>query len=108
MKANIHPNWYPDAQVVCACGNIFETGSTLPSIRVEICAKCHPLFTGQHKFIDTMGQIERFKQKTEIAKTKQEQIKKIRESKKSRVLEQKREKPSLKDLLMQARKQVVS
>ncbi|MBI2019848.1 50S ribosomal protein L31 [Candidatus Daviesbacteria bacterium] len=60
MKQNIHPTWYPDAKVTCACGNTFTTGSILPEIRVEICSNCHPLFTGQAKLVDTLGQVDRF------------------------------------------------
>jgi large subunit ribosomal protein L31 len=59
VKQNIHPN-YQRAVVVCACGNTFETRSTLPAIHVEICAKCHPYFTGKQKLIDTAGRVERF------------------------------------------------
>lgn len=60
MKTDTHPVYYDDAQVVCACGNTFTTGSTKQLIRVEICAKCHPFFTGQMKFLDTQGQIQKF------------------------------------------------
>ncbi|MBI4038138.1 50S ribosomal protein L31 [Candidatus Daviesbacteria bacterium] len=105
MKANIHPVWYPEAKVACACGNIFTTGSTLPEIRVEICSMCHPFFTGQQKFVDTLGQVERFQKKTELAKSKQAERKRILEAKKQKTEEIKREKPTLRDLLMQARKQ---
>ncbi|MBI4035941.1 50S ribosomal protein L31 [Candidatus Daviesbacteria bacterium] len=108
MKANIHPTWYSEAKVTCACSNTFTTGSTLPAIRVEICSNCHPLFTGQQKFIDTLGQVDRFIKKTETSKVKQEERKKILENRKSRVEEKKKDRPTLKDLLMQARKQVSS
>lgn len=108
MKANLHPTWYPEAKVTCACGNTFITGSTLPAIRVEICSNCHPLFTGQQKFIDTLGQVDRFIKKTEVAKVKQEERKKILEARKSRKEQTKKERPSLKDLLMQARKEISS
>lgn len=108
MKANIHPTWYPEATVTCACGNTFTTGSTLPAIRVEICSKCHPLFTGQQKFVDTLGQVDKFIKKTETSKVKQEERKKILEIRKSKIEETKKERPSLKDLLMQARKQIPS
>jgi len=108
MKADLHPNWFPEAKVTCACGNTFTTGSTLPAIRVEICSNCHPLFTGQQKFIDTLGQVDRFIKKTEVAKVKQEERKKILEARKSKVEEKKKERPSLKDLLMQARKEISS
>lgn len=108
MKTNIHPNWYPETKVTCACGNSFITGSILPEIRVEICSACHPLFTGQARFVDTLGQVERFQKKTEVSKVKKEERKRILEIRKSKVAEQKKERPSLKDLLMQARKQIVS
>ena len=108
MKANIHPQWYPEAKITCACGNTFITGSILPEIRVEICSNCHPFFTGQQKFIDTLGQVERFQKKTEISKVKKEERKKVLELRKSKKEEVKKERPSLKDLLMQARKQVAS
>lgn len=108
MKADIHPQWYPEAKVSCACGESFITGSTLPEIRVEICSKCHPLFTGQAKFVDTLGQVDRFVKKVEESKVKQEQRKKIIQARQSKVEEKKKERPSLKDLLMQARKQATS
>ncbi|AEF18208.1 50S ribosomal protein L31 [Thermoanaerobacterium saccharolyticum] len=63
MKEGIHPTYYHDAVVRCACGNTFVTGSTKKELRVEICSKCHPLFTGQQKLIDTGGRVERFKKK---------------------------------------------
>lgn len=108
MKTDIHPQWYPEAQVTCACGNAFITGSTMSAIRVEICSQCHPFFTGQQKFIDTLGQVDRFIKKTETSKVKQEERKKILEARKSKVEGKKKERPSLKDLLLQARKQISS
>lgn len=108
MKANLHPTWYPEAKVTCACGNTFITGSTLPAIRVEMCSACHPFFTGAQKFVDTLGQVDRFIKKTENSKIKQIERKKILEARKSRVQLKKSDRPSLKDLLLQARKQVSS
>lgn len=108
MKANLHPQWYPEAKVSCACGNTFITGSIIPEIRVEICSKCHPLFTGQAKFVDTLGQVDRFVKKVEVSKVKQEERKRVLEGRLSRVAEQKKERPSLKDLLLQARKTAAS
>ena len=61
MKKDIHPKYYPDCQVKCACGNSFKTGSTNPSFDVEICSKCHPFYTGQEKILDTAGRVEKFK-----------------------------------------------
>ena len=63
MKANIHPIYHDDCQVTCACGNKFTTGSTLTKIDVEVCSKCHPFFTGQLKFVDIKGRIDKFKEK---------------------------------------------
>ena len=62
MKKGIHPTYVP-SKVVCACGNTFETRSTIPEIRLEICAACHPFFTGRQKLVDTAGRVEKFKQK---------------------------------------------
>ena len=62
MKKDIHPKYYK-AKVHCACGNEFETGSTREEIKVEICSKCHPFFTGKQKLIDSAGRVERFKSK---------------------------------------------
>ncbi len=62
MKNDIHPH-YMETKVRCACGNEFVTGSTKESIRVEICSKCHPFFTGKQKLMDTAGRVERFRRK---------------------------------------------
>ena len=70
MKAQIHPKWYPDATVVCACGNSFTTGATVPKIEVEVCSACHPFYTGQMKYVDTAGRVDSFKAKQAKAKKK--------------------------------------
>lgn len=62
MKTGIHPT-YNQAKVVCACGNTFTTGSTLPEIHVEICSKCHPFWSGEEKVLDTQGRVDRFKKR---------------------------------------------
>lgn len=108
MKANIHPVWYPDATVTCACGASFTTGSTFDNIRVEICSKCHPLFTGQQKFVDTLGQVERFQKKTEKAKAKAVLRQGVLQARAKKQEKTKSDKPSLRDLLMQARKELHS
>lgn len=108
MKADIHPNWYPEARVICACGNTFITGSTLPEIHVEICSNCHPFYTGQQKFVDTLGQVDRFVKKVEVSRLKQQERAKVVEARKSKVMEARKERPTLKELLMQARKQATS
>jgi large subunit ribosomal protein L31 len=68
MKEKIHPKFYEDAQVVCSCGNTFTTGSTKKSLRVELCSKCHPFFTGERRMMDTAGRVEKFKQRYKLAK----------------------------------------
>lgn len=65
MKENIHPEFYPQAQVICACGNTWNVGSTAPVIRTDICSKCHPFFTGEQRIVDSGGQVERFMKKLE-------------------------------------------
>lgn len=65
MRKNIHPE-YHEANVKCACGNSFTTGSVLKEIHVEICSQCHPFFTGKQKLVDTAGRVERFKRKYKI------------------------------------------
>lgn len=69
MKTGIHPTWYPQAQVRCACGNEFTVGSTLPKIHVEVCSHCHPFFTGQARYVDTAGRVEQFKARARIIDT---------------------------------------
>ena len=62
MKTGIHPE-YVDCSIVCACGEIVHTRSTRPQIRVEICSKCHPFYTGKQKLVDTAGRVEKFQKK---------------------------------------------
>lgn len=71
MKKNIHPNWNHQAVVQCACGNSFTTGSTGEKIEVDICSACHPFFTGEARFVDTQGRVDKFLKKMEAAKAKQ-------------------------------------
>jgi large subunit ribosomal protein L31 len=63
MKSNIHPTYYPDAQVICACGNTWTTGSTKKVIHTDVCSRCHPFFTGEQRIVDTEGQVDRFYRK---------------------------------------------
>lgn len=62
MKADIHPN-YVACDVTCACGNIFQTRSTTKAIKVDICAACHPFYTGNQKFVDTAGRVDKFRRR---------------------------------------------
>ncbi|MEK7077120.1 MAG: 50S ribosomal protein L31 [Patescibacteria group bacterium] len=81
MAKDIHPKYYTDAKVKCACGNSFTVGATRPEIQVEICGKCHPFYTGEEKLIDTAGRVERFKTRKSKAtepKAKKERVKKTK------------------------------
>ncbi|MBT9163512.1 MAG: 50S ribosomal protein L31 [Chloroflexi bacterium] len=66
MKEKIHPRYYDEARVVCSCGNTFTIGATQPMLKVELCSRCHPFFTGEQRIVDTAGQIERFKKRFNI------------------------------------------
>ena len=66
MKEKIHPEYHTDASVTCACGNTFTTGSTKKELKVEVCSKCHPFFTGERRMLDTTGRVERFKKRYNI------------------------------------------
>lgn len=66
MKQGIHPKYYPEAKIICACGNTWTTGSTKPEIRVDICSNCHPFYTGEQRIVDTEGQVDRFYKRLEI------------------------------------------
>jgi large subunit ribosomal protein L31 len=70
MKKDIHPTYYDEAIVKCACGNTWKTGSTMPEIRVEICDKCHPFYTGKEKLVDTRGIVEKFRRRIAKAQEK--------------------------------------
>lgn len=99
MKQNVHPQWYSDATVTCACGNTFRVGSVKQNIRVEICSKCHPFFTGEMKFVDTLGRVERFQQKKAYAQSQASVVadkKKKKEDRQAALRNQK----SLKEMLM--------
>jgi large subunit ribosomal protein L31 len=63
MKKDIHPQFYQTATVTCSCGNTFTLGATKPTLRVEICSRCHPFYTGQQRVVDTEGRIERLRRR---------------------------------------------
>ncbi len=82
MRKGIHPTYYPDAKVVCSCGNTWLTGSTKKEIHTEVCSKCHPFFTGQQqRMIDIEGQVDRFYKKLQ-ARQDYVETKKARETSK--------------------------
>ena len=87
MKKNIHPDYYPKAEITCACGNVISAGSTIEEMKVEICSACHPLYTGKKKSMDTAGRVDRFKKLAEKAKVK----KTTKKAKKERVRKPKAE-----------------
>jgi len=62
-KKEIHPKYYENARVQCACGNTFTIGSTKELIEVEVCSKCHPFYSGKEKMVDTMGQVQKFRKR---------------------------------------------
>jgi large subunit ribosomal protein L31 len=70
MKAEIHPQ-YVDCTIICACGEVVHTRSTRPQIRVEICSKCHPFYTGKQKLVDTAGRVEKYQKKYGLEKSSQ-------------------------------------
>ena len=65
MKQKIHPQYHDDCVVTCACGNTFTTGSTKKEIRIELCNKCHPFYTGKQKFVDTARRVEKFQERAD-------------------------------------------
>jgi large subunit ribosomal protein L31 len=63
MKQGIHPKYYPNATVICSCGNTWTTGSTVEVIRTDVCSACHPFFTGEQRIVDTAGQVDRYQKR---------------------------------------------
>ncbi len=63
MKLDLQPTFYPEAKVICACGNTWTTGSTVEEIHTDVCSQCHPFFTGEQRIVDTEGQVDRFYKK---------------------------------------------
>lgn len=94
MKAVIHPKWYEEAVVSCACGNTFTVGATVPEIRVEVCGSCHPFYTGTMKFVDTAGRVDAFKTKMAGANKKLISKGEKRRIKKEKKLQEEAERPT--------------
>lgn len=108
MKANIHPTWYNDAKVTCACGNTFTIGATQEVIEVEVCSACHPFYTGQMKFVDTAGRVDAFKAKLQGAQKKVLSKKEKRKLKKEKRIRDELSRPdSLADIRKAAKKKGV-
>ncbi len=74
MKADIHPQWFPEAQFVCrSCNTVYVVGAAVASLNTEICANCHPFFTGEQRIVDTAGQVERFMRRLEVGQSQRQQ-----------------------------------
>lgn len=95
MKEGIHPDWYPEAEVTCSCGNTFVVGATVPKIHTEVCSSCHPFFTGEQRIVDTAGQVERFMKRLEAGVDQRETEAKRRDRKRQAELEAKRRRRGL-------------
>jgi large subunit ribosomal protein L31 len=86
MREGIHPAWYPQAKVICACGNTWTVGAAIPEIRTDVCYNCHPFFTGEQRIVDTEGQVDRFikrlekRQETVVAAPKRAKRRKEKQS----------------------------
>lgn len=78
MKTDIHPQYFPKAKVTCACGNSFFVGSTKDHIETEICSQCHPFYTKQEKVIDTLGRVQKFKEKLSKKSATPKKAKKVK------------------------------
>lgn len=83
MKENIHPKW-EECKVTCACGNTFITRGNMPTLQVDICSKCHPFFTGEERFVDKEGRLDKFKKKMALSKKLKSQEKAKQEAKKAK------------------------
>ena len=70
MKSKIHPKYYKNAKVICACGNTFTVGATVPEIKIEVCSACHPFYTGKMTYVDTAGRVDAFRERVKAAKKK--------------------------------------
>ena len=88
MKAKIHPKYYPEARIICACGNSYTVGSTAPELKVDICSQCHPFYTGEQRIVDTAGQVDRFMKRLERTADTVETIKSQQDAYKRAVQQQ--------------------
>lgn len=103
MKAKIHPKWFDECKVTCACGNTMTIGATVSELTIDVCSGCHPFFTGKMKFVDTAGRVEAFKAKRKGAKKKTVSKTDKRKAKREKKLQEELNRP---DTLSQVRKQV--
>lgn len=103
MKKDIHPTWYSNAKVTCACGNTFTVGSTSPEISVAVCSKCHPFYTGQDRFVDTEKRVDKYLSKVETAKKHKEEVNLKKETETKKEEEAKKKPKTLKEMLAESR-----
>lgn len=101
MKSNIHPQWNHQTTVKCGCGNTFQTGSIKDVINVDVCSACHPFYTGESRFVDTQGRVERFMNKRTAAA---QNVSKSKKKDKKKQVEQ----VSLRDMLQSQKKNVAA
>jgi large subunit ribosomal protein L31 len=101
MKPGIHPEWHPEAKVICACGHTFTVGSTVKEIHTEVCSSCHPFFTGEQRIVDTAGQVERFMRRLEAGVEQHDTERQRREKKRQQEIEAKRRRRGLTPLQAQ-------
>ncbi len=80
MKKDIHPEYFTDAKITCACGAVYKIGSTREDIQVELCAACHPFYTGKQKILDTARRVEKFQERAtrKVAGTTGKKVKKLK------------------------------
>ena len=106
MKKDIHPKLNKECVVTCACGNTFTTMSTLPSITVEVCSACHPFYTGQAKFVDTEGTIEKFSKRLKVAEERKKEADTLKSAKRAKKKSaESRKEVSLKEMLQKAKEE---
>ena len=103
MKKNGHPKYYEETMVTCSCGNTFTIGSTIKELNVEICSKCHPFYTGEMKFIDTLGRVDKFKKSRQHADKIKVKLQKKKEKKKKREIQREEQPKTLKEMLQSIR-----
>jgi len=97
MKQNIHPTWFHNCQVTCSCGNTFVIGSGSETLQVDICDKCHPFFTGEMRFVDRQGRVDKFLKKMQAAKTAPKSGKKAKKAEAAQQAEEKSYRQILRD-----------
>lgn len=101
MKPAIHPEWFPESKVICACGHTFTVGATVKEIHTEVCSNCHPFFTGEQRIVDTAGQVERFMRRLEAGVEQHDTERQRRERKRQQEIEAKRRRRGLTPLQAQ-------